>query len=373
MVKPNYLFNCIQYYREKDLDEVLQTTAVFANVSKGVLAKREDLMLVFGTDDEELICKKILSEGELQVSDKERKVELDTLFRDVASILSEKCLNPENNRPYTISMLERALKDVHFSVDPKRPAKTQALEALPILKSRFPIERARMRLRITMPLTGGDDLKELLNSRAAAIEEQDLHGNMLTLVCLLDPGAYRAVHALVQGAGAGGRVEVVALAAIAAETDATADIESLSLSSKPPVVIIQDQQQQQVSSADGSYFVSAPTTTSNTAAGSSGYMAARPVAAPVIRRAAPGTEDASTFIVLYPRGPLAGLPEDHASRKERFAELDTLQPGWTVELRSREEGSTVEAIFYSPEGHRVGTFAAARRSALQASKQAVAV
>ncbi len=357
------------------MDEVLQTTAVFANVSKGVLAKREDLLLVFGTDDEELICKKILAEGELQVSDKERKVELDTLFRDVASILSEKCLNPENNRPYTISMLERALKDVHFSVDPKRPAKTQALEALPILKSRFPIERARMRLRITIPLTGGDELKELLNSKAAVVEEQDLHGNMLTLVCLLDPGAYRAVHALVQGAGAGGRVDVVALAATATETDATAALEALSIAPKPVLIIQDDQQQAQ--SADGSFFVSAPAPASaatNTGAGSSGFVAARPVSAPVIRRAAPGTEDASSFIVLYPRGSVAALPEEHASRKERFAELDVLQPGWTVELRSREEGSPVEAIFYSPEGQRVGAFAAARRLALQASKkQAAAV
>lgn len=64
----------------------------------------------------------------LQISDKERKVELDTLFRDVASVLSEKCINPESSRPYTISMLERALKDSHFSVDPKRPAKAQAME-----------------------------------------------------------------------------------------------------------------------------------------------------------------------------------------------------------------------------------------------------
>lgn len=111
---------------------MLQSTTIFSNVSKGVLAKREDLQLVFGTDDEEVICRRILAEGELQVSDKERKVELDTLFRDVASVLSEKCINPDTSRPYTISMLERALKDAHFSVDPKRPAKTQALEVSPL-------------------------------------------------------------------------------------------------------------------------------------------------------------------------------------------------------------------------------------------------
>ena len=63
-----------------------------------------------------------------QVSDKERRVELDTLFRDVASVLSEKCINPQSSRPYTISVLERALRDAHISVDPKRPAKAQALE-----------------------------------------------------------------------------------------------------------------------------------------------------------------------------------------------------------------------------------------------------
>jgi ribosome maturation protein SDO1 len=46
---------------------VLQTTAVFANVSKGVLAKREDLLEAFGTDDAGIICLKILAEGDMQV------------------------------------------------------------------------------------------------------------------------------------------------------------------------------------------------------------------------------------------------------------------------------------------------------------------
>ncbi len=31
--------------REKDLDEVLQTTAIFANVGKGVMAAKEDLQV----------------------------------------------------------------------------------------------------------------------------------------------------------------------------------------------------------------------------------------------------------------------------------------------------------------------------------------
>ena len=84
----------------------------------------------------------------IQVSDKERELEYGTLFRDVASVISEKCVNPENNRPYTLTMIERGLKDLGFAVDPKRNAKQQALEALPQLQSKIPIRRARMRLKI---------------------------------------------------------------------------------------------------------------------------------------------------------------------------------------------------------------------------------
>lgn len=52
---------------EKDLDEVLQTTNIFANVGKGINAKKEDLQEAFGTTDEEKICVEILAKGELQV------------------------------------------------------------------------------------------------------------------------------------------------------------------------------------------------------------------------------------------------------------------------------------------------------------------
>lgn len=40
--------------------------SAWAPCSQGVLAKKEDLMEVFGTADEEAVCLRILAEGELQ-------------------------------------------------------------------------------------------------------------------------------------------------------------------------------------------------------------------------------------------------------------------------------------------------------------------
>lgn len=50
------------------------------------------------------------------------------------------------------------------------------------------------------------------------------------------------------------------------------------------------------------------------------------------------------------------------SMQERFAELDQLQPGWTVELR--QKGETIEAVFFHPSGEKAGAYANARRAAL---------
>ena len=61
-------------------------------------------------------------------------------------------------------------------------------------------------------------------------------------------------------------------------------------------------------------------------------------------------EEANQGEVIYPRGRIAGLPEAHASRRDRFLELDELQPGWEVELRGRKGGTTVDAVFFSPSG-----------------------
>ncbi|KAI8009785.1 Ribosome maturation protein SBDS [Camellia lanceoleosa] len=118
--------NCPRaFHTEKDLDEVLQSQTVYSNVSKGVLAKSKDLVAAFGTDDQTNICLEILDKGELQVAGKERDSQLSSQFRDIATIVMQKTINPETQRPYTISMIERLMHEIHFAVDPHSSSKKQ--------------------------------------------------------------------------------------------------------------------------------------------------------------------------------------------------------------------------------------------------------
>ena len=63
---------------------------MFTNVSKGQVAKKEDLIAAFGTDDQTAVCKVMLDKGELQVSEKERTEQLDSIVKDVANTIAGK-------------------------------------------------------------------------------------------------------------------------------------------------------------------------------------------------------------------------------------------------------------------------------------------
>ncbi|QDZ26034.1 ribosome maturation protein Sdo1/SBDS [Chloropicon primus] len=226
---------------EQDLDEVLQTDQVFSNVSKGIMAKEKDLKKAFGKKKSmEEVCKEILAKGELQVSDRERALQLDSRLRDVASIIVEKCVDSITKKPFPHALVERALKDpkIRFIPDNRKSAKQQMLEIVPKLQEHkvLNIERARMRVQLTVHSKGmKQKVLEQLQAKpladtcqverekeeegeeegAGASSSDD--GGLYTYCCVLkiEPGSFRAIDSIVRGNTAKenmGRLEVLDLA-----------------------------------------------------------------------------------------------------------------------------------------------------------------
>ncbi|XP_026494971.1 ribosome maturation protein SBDS [Vanessa tameamea] len=183
---------------EKDIDEVLQTHTVFTNVSKGQVAKKDDLVKVFGKDDQTEICKEILEKGELQVSDKERHSQIDSLFKDIATTVADKCVNPETKRPYPVSIIEKAMKDIHFSVNVNKSAKQQSLDVIPLIKKDIPLERAQMRVRILLSGKEARKVRDKAVKLATNVEEEHWESGTANVICLIDPGSFRILDELIK-------------------------------------------------------------------------------------------------------------------------------------------------------------------------------
>lgn len=106
------------------------------------------------------------------MSEKERQSQLEAMFRDIATIVADKCVNPDTKRPYTVGVVERALKDAHFAVKSHKNTKQQALEAIRLLKSAMAIERAKMKLRVILPQREARKIREKI-SQMLLIEQED--------------------------------------------------------------------------------------------------------------------------------------------------------------------------------------------------------
>ncbi|KAG6509587.1 hypothetical protein ZIOFF_027587 [Zingiber officinale] len=151
----------------------------------------------------------ILEKGDLQVAGKERESQLSSQFRDIATIVMQKTINPEIHHPYTISMIERLMHEIHFAVDPNQSSKKQALEVIRELQNHFPIKRSPMRLRLVVPEKSFSTLMEKLSDWNANITSKDESGNEPSIVCELEPGRFRDCDAMMRSLQ--GRLEILAV------------------------------------------------------------------------------------------------------------------------------------------------------------------
>ncbi|KAJ5083011.1 hypothetical protein N7532_012054 [Penicillium argentinense] len=199
---------------EKDLDNVLQVPTVFLSVSKAQTAPSAELNKAFGADTpRDEILQEILRKGEVQVGERERKDILERVEKEVLDIVSGRLVDPNTKRVYTSGMISKALDQLSSAsgqqqqqqpagdasgagdekpAQPKKPlwtgvsatrsAKSQALDAMKALIAwqPIPVMRARMRLRVTCPVSLLKQSVKAAPSAASSKEKETSSGNPKT-------------------------------------------------------------------------------------------------------------------------------------------------------------------------------------------------
>lgn len=216
--------NKVQDWRlkvEKDLDEVLQIPQVFTNVSKGQVANNDDLLTAFGTTSHDVIIQEILDKGEIQLNEKERTANLQQKQNEFLNLISTKCINPRSKKRYPPSMIQKALNELKFHLNPNKPAKTQALDAIKLLieKQIISIARAQMKVKITVLARVTDAYREHIVPLFDKLEDEKAGPKLLEAVAVIDPANYKTIVDILQGEAAKmkkgeGSVEVLDMAAV---------------------------------------------------------------------------------------------------------------------------------------------------------------
>ena len=136
---------------ETDISEVLQIDNIFINVTKGLVANKQELENAFVGFDRDRIIKTILSNGEVQTAELERGIASESLIKDIANIVAEKTLNTKNFSRFPVSVIIKAMEAVHYAVKTDESAKKQALAVIKLLGNVLPMRRTRMRIGLSFP------------------------------------------------------------------------------------------------------------------------------------------------------------------------------------------------------------------------------
>ena len=158
------------------------------------------------------------------MNEKERNANLQQKQNEFLNIISTKCINPRSKKRYPPSMIEKVLNEVKFHLNPTKPTKIQALDAIKLLveKQIIPIARAQMKVRITLSKkaylkTFQDEIKPVIDQ----IVEEDNNGKQYEIVGIIDPINYRVLVTLIENtygsnkvAKGEGSIEVLDMSAI---------------------------------------------------------------------------------------------------------------------------------------------------------------
>jgi len=133
------------------ISNVLEADIVFKDLSKGDKASSIDLVEVFKTDNQAECCQKIVDEGQLQMTDAERKEILEKKRREIVNYLHKYYLDPKSKAPHPVVRIENALTDLKYRVDPDTPVEKQVQEIMKNMPGVLPMRKMDMTGWITIP------------------------------------------------------------------------------------------------------------------------------------------------------------------------------------------------------------------------------
>ncbi|NIP40925.1 MAG: ribosome assembly factor SBDS [Candidatus Aenigmarchaeota archaeon] len=138
--------------KEENIENVLAVTEIFKDCNKGERHSSEDLQKSFGTTDVFEVAKKIVTEGEIQLTTEQRNRFTEDKKKEIANIISRQGIDPKTKLPHPSGRILNAMKEAHVLVDPFRPAKEQVKNVLEKIQEVLPISLERIEIAIRVPI-----------------------------------------------------------------------------------------------------------------------------------------------------------------------------------------------------------------------------
>lgn len=132
-----------------DISDVLAVMNIFKDARKGEIAP--NLKEFFGTENVEEIARRIIKEGEVQLTAEYKRKLAEEKKRKIISMIAENAMDARTKMPVPPQRIELAIEKAHISIDPFKPVEEQMKIVVEKLRPMIPISFEKRKFKVIIP------------------------------------------------------------------------------------------------------------------------------------------------------------------------------------------------------------------------------
>ncbi|MFH1586963.1 MAG: ribosome assembly factor SBDS [Candidatus Diapherotrites archaeon] len=168
--------------REVNFNDLLVIDTVFKDANKGDEKSEEKVKEIFGTAGINEIAKKIILEGEVQLTTAQRREIMARKRKEIVAFIAMNAVNPQTKTPHPPQRIENAIEEAKLQIDFGKTVQEQIPEFMKELRKLIPISLEQLKLAIRIPAEHAGKAEHILHKYKLQKEEWQKDGSLIAVV-----------------------------------------------------------------------------------------------------------------------------------------------------------------------------------------------
>ena len=141
----------VKHGKEINFEELLAIDRVFKDSKAGEEQSPEFLKEQFGTEDVFAIAKKVIEDGDVQLTTEQRRHFLEKKKREIISFISKNAINPQTKTPHPPVRIENSMEQAKIHIDPFKSVEEQVNTIIDEIKKIIPLSLEKINFAVKIP------------------------------------------------------------------------------------------------------------------------------------------------------------------------------------------------------------------------------
>ena len=168
--------------KSSSVQDMLAINELFTDARKGLKAGHGDVLSSFGTDDIQLIAKRIVSEGDIQLTSRMMRELTEKTRNAIAEIIHKGAVDPKTGYPHPLERILRAMEEARIRVDYSKKPESQVDAVISAIKRIIPLSFEKCKLRMIIPVSEVGKVYGLIKSMNPLSQEWTTGGDLVAVI-----------------------------------------------------------------------------------------------------------------------------------------------------------------------------------------------